>query len=268
MTLLGVDFTSAPSHHKPITAVIGRLEGDLLVIDETHALTDWPAFEAFLNRPGPWVGGFDLPLGMPAPLREHFGLDGPALARAAHEMGVPAWVERLRAYRGPTGEKERFRRCDRLAGAQSPMKCFYIPVGRMYATGAGRIRAAGVRIAAQDPPGGDRIAVEVYPALAAEKLGGSRSYKTDTPKAATPERLATHRERRLAIIRGLARPNAYGVTVTLDDEIAEQSGADRLDAVLALVQTAWTAEKPNFGAPIDADPFEGWIHDPALVDKG
>ena len=35
--------------------------------------------------------------------------------------------------------------------------------------------------------------------------------------------------------------------------------ADRLDAVLCLMQAGWAAARPNHGLPTDADKLEGWI---------
>ena len=32
-----------------------------------------------------------------------------------------------------------------------------------------------------------------------------------------------------------------------------------LDAVLCLVQAAWTAQRPSWGLPAKVDPLEGWI---------
>lgn len=260
--LAGLDFTSAPSGRKPITLATGRTEGDRLLLERLDELTDWPAFEEFLDDPAPKIAGFDLPLGMPLPLREHFGLDAAALARYAREKGPIGWVEELRRYRGPNGERELFRPCDRAARACSPMKGFYIPVARMYAQGAGRIRRAGWRLAWEPGPA-DRIAVEAYPALVAEALTGDRSfrsYKSDTsPKPA-------HRPRREAIVEGLTRPNPYGFVVeNLPADLADDPGADRLDAVLALLQTAWAAARPDLGVPPGTDLFEGGISDPALT---
>ena len=44
--VVDVDFTSAPSRRKPITAAHGRLDGDHVVVESIDALQDWAAFEA------------------------------------------------------------------------------------------------------------------------------------------------------------------------------------------------------------------------------
>ena len=66
-TLYGVDFTSAPRRAKPITVARGCLDagGSVFRLEDVESIGDWSAFEAFLARPGPWVGGFDFPFGLP-----------------------------------------------------------------------------------------------------------------------------------------------------------------------------------------------------------
>jgi predicted RNase H-like nuclease len=53
----------------------------------------------------------------------------------------------------------------------------------------------------------------------------------------------------------------------LSDEFIADATADRLDALLCAIQSAWawTQRDQNFGVPVDADPAEGWIVDPGLV---
>jgi hypothetical protein len=45
------------------------------------------------------------------------------------------------------------------------------------------------------------------------------------------------------------------------EQLVDEPGADRLDAVLALVLAAWalTRREMNWGLPADMDPLEGWI---------
>ena len=68
--LLGVDFTSAPSRAKPITVARGRLAGDVLRFEGLDELPRMAAFEELLARPGPWLGAFDFPFGLPRPFVE------------------------------------------------------------------------------------------------------------------------------------------------------------------------------------------------------
>ena len=84
LTILGVDFTSAPRRAKPITAARGRLERGRLVVDAVERLEDFAAFEALLARPGPWIGGFDFPFGLPAELVRDLGWPREWRALVAH----------------------------------------------------------------------------------------------------------------------------------------------------------------------------------------
>ncbi|MDE2158304.1 MAG: DUF429 domain-containing protein, partial [Burkholderiales bacterium] len=65
MHLLGVDFSSAPSRRKPITAAHGELVGTVLRLQRVDALPTLADFEALLAAPGPWFGAFDFPFGLP-----------------------------------------------------------------------------------------------------------------------------------------------------------------------------------------------------------
>ena len=39
----------------------------------------------------------------------------------------------------------------------------------------------------------------------------------------------------------------------------DDGSADRLDAVLCLMQAAWAAKRRGWGLPDDVDPLVGWI---------
>ena len=67
--LLGVDFTSAPSRRKPITVAHGRLSGagarQVLRLERVDTCDRFDAWERVLAEPGPWLGAFDFPFGLP-----------------------------------------------------------------------------------------------------------------------------------------------------------------------------------------------------------
>src|SRR5204862_6338936 len=65
MLLAGIDFSCNPSRKKPITVATGRLEGSRLALDGVAELTTLAAFETWLRSPGPWLGAFDFPFGLP-----------------------------------------------------------------------------------------------------------------------------------------------------------------------------------------------------------
>ena len=155
MDVYGIDFTSRPRKPKPITCRHCRLEGDLVRALAPSDLTSFTAFEAALDRPGPWIAGIDFPFGQarrfvddvrwPTPWKDY--------VRHADGLGKAGFEAILNAYRKaqPEGAKEHRRRTDIIAGALSPQKLYFIPVGKMFFQGAPRLLHAGVEIPA--PPG-------------------------------------------------------------------------------------------------------------------
>jgi hypothetical protein len=263
--ILGVDFTSAPRPRKPITVARGRLAEGALALDAIEPLVDWPAFERFLAAPGPWIGGFDFPFGLPReavvdlgwpqewrPLVEHCS----ALGRT----GLRTAFDAYRATR-PAGNKHSHRAADLPAGSHSPIKLVNPPVALMFLEGAPRLLRAGVTIpglAAGDPR---RIAVEAYPGLAARAITRA-PYKADDARKQTPER---RRARSAIVSRLTADGGPFGFALrgprALLRALVEDATGDRLDAALAAMQAAWCLKRRarNFGLPASVDPLEGWI---------
>ncbi|HKW83638.1 MAG TPA: DUF429 domain-containing protein, partial [Burkholderiaceae bacterium] len=66
--IAGIDFTSAPSRRKPIVVALGRREGDAVVLERFESHTAFDTFTHWLQAPGPWLGVFDLPFGLPREL--------------------------------------------------------------------------------------------------------------------------------------------------------------------------------------------------------
>jgi len=263
--IFGVDFTSAPRPRKPITVARGRLAGGAFALEALDAVPDWPGFERLLATPGPWIGGFDFPFGLP---REAVGdLDWPAewaaLVRHCAAMGRAAFRSALDAYRQsrPVGRRYPHRATDLPAGSHSPLKLVNPPVGLMFLEGAPRLLAAGVSLPGLRPGDPRRIAVEAYPGLAARAITAA-SYKADEPRRQTPER----RRARAALVAGLARHGGpFGFRLqgpqALVRALVADATADRLDAVLAAMQAAWCLRRRdrNYGLPAAIDPIEGWI---------
>lgn len=265
--LLGVDFSSAPSRRKPITVAHGRRAGAVLRLDRLEALPTLDDFEALLARPGPWLGGFDLPFGLPRELVDSLGWPQDwaalithyaAMERAALRAVFKAWCDAR-----PAGHKFAHRACDRPAGSSPSMKWVNPPVAWMLHAGAPRLLAAGLSLPGLwDGPGRDpqRLALEAYPGLLARELLGARSYKSDEPAKQTPERLIARKDLVEALEQGRSR---LGLRLKLSPAQAEalvaDARGDRLDAVLCLVQAAWAAGQPRHGWPAGVDPLEGWI---------
>lgn len=265
MQLYGIDFTSAPRRAKAITVAAGRLEGDRLLLDGLEALPDWPAFEAFLRRPGPWLGGFDFPFGLPREAVRDLGWpdDWAALVTHCRALGKAAFRAALDAYREsrPPGRRYAHRATDGPARSHSPLKLVNPPVGLMFLEGAPRLLEAGMHLPGMHAGDPARVALEAYPGLLARRLS-TRSYKSDTRSLQSPAR----RQARADMLASLQQggPHAplrlHGPQELLALLVDDATG-DALDAVLALVQaaSAWRCGPPHFGLPPGIDPVEGWI---------
>jgi hypothetical protein len=104
------------------------------------------------------------------------------------------------------------------------------------------------------------VALEGYPGLLAREVLGRRSYKSDTRAKQTAEREVARRD----LIDGLATGRSrLGLQLELTsaqrEALIADATADRLDAVLCLMQAGWAAGRPGFGRPAETDPLEGWI---------
>jgi hypothetical protein len=264
-TLLGVDFSCAPSRRKPIVVARGALAGDVLRLQSLQAIETLPAFEALLAEPGPWLGAFDFPFGLPRAF-----VDAHALGRRADD--VVAEVRRRcptrMAFRAlvddwgnarPAGQRLVHRRTDTaLAGvtSSSPLQTRYVPVGFMYYEGFARLVAAGVAIPALVDGDASRVALEGYPGWLAHGVIGRRSYKNrdDADTLIARKDLVDALEQgRTPLGLRLKLGHAQRDTLTAD------ASGDRLDAVLCLAQAAWASRQPGHGLPADVDPVEGWI---------
>ena len=263
--LLGVDFTSAPTRRKPITVAHGTCDaGALLRLAGVEVLSDFAAFERVLARPGPWLGVFDLPFGLPRELVEQLGWPLDWLALIRHYAGLDRTTIRdtFAAFcdARPVGAKFAHRACDGPAGSSPSMKWVNPPVAWMLHAGVPRLVDAGVTLAGLHAGDPQRVALEGYPGLLARELIGARSYKSDTAAKQTPERLIARKDLVEALEQGRTR---LGLRLKLShaqrDELVADASGDRLDAVLCLVQAAWASARPGFGLPPDLDPLEGWI---------
>lgn len=292
LTCYGVDFSSAPSRRKPITVAVGQLEwtaqtdgldgssptqphGARLVVERVEALADWPAFMDFLQRPGPWIGGFDLPFGQPRPLIAHYGwpLNWPDFVdffcqadRAELRSQFKAWCDAR-----PVGNKFAWRAADKPAGSSPAMRWTNPPVAWMMQAGVGRMLSAGLVFPAhRHPPSvfqaaapvlapDARVALEAYPGFTARQVTRA-SYKSDDPSRQTPERRAVRAQILEALIAGEA---GVCLPVVLDSDwqrqLIEEGGADLLDAVICGLQAAHAFLQPDWGLPRRLDPLEGWI---------
>jgi hypothetical protein len=269
MRIFGLDFTSAPSARKPITCAVCELGSVTLKVNEIEKFNDFPSFERFLQRPGPWVAGLDFPFGQPAPLvtEYHWGDTWEEYTLGMKSIGKPRYVKYVEAYckNHDPCEKLPRRRTDQRAGARSAMMVHGVPVGRMFAEGAYRLLESGVTVVPCHLGDGERVAVEAYPALVAKNLISNSSYKS--AKRHRGEERAPIRQ---ALVDSLMNTCVaiYGFTVEFPDSImrdcVQDYSGDTLDAVLCAVQAAWSSRQKDYGVP-EGHAFEGWIVDPVMA---
>ena len=267
--VIGVDFTSAPSKRKTIVVARGQLIEKRLSIERIDALDHFAAFDALLAEPGPWLGGFDLPFGLPRELVTLLGWPTTWRELVTHTqaLGKDAFKAALNQVREsrPMGARYIPRRGDAAAGSSSPMKLVNPPVGLMFFEGAPRIARSGVSVVPCAPTEDSRVVLEAYPGFLARQFTKT-SYKKDGPEGRT----AARERNREIIVDGLS--SAPAVMGNLHVEMPEalrlmcaaDGSGDALDAVLCAVQAAMTllvfqAGDTSYGMPKAADPLEGWI---------
>jgi hypothetical protein len=269
MKILGIDFTSSPSRHKPVTCIHCTLDNDALDVCSLEEWSSYDGFEAALATPGPWIAGIDFPFGQARRFIESIGwpLSWAEYVLHAGRLGRVGFRAALDGYKKDriAGDKEHRRATDQAAGSISPQKLYGVPVGLMFFEGAQRLLASGVTIPHLHKGDPERIAVEAYPGVLARKLIGRRSYKSDTRKKQTTDQ----HEARRALLNALRHKGSqrYGFGINAPDDLCDDPGADHLDALLCAVQAAWAWRNRNdrFGAPEGVDRLEGWIADPHLT---
>ena len=294
LRIYGLDFSSAPSLRKPITCAVGRLAREpgsatpsgttTFYLEEVTALSSLLGFEQFLQTPGPWLAGFDLPFSQPRPLIEHEGWPShwPDFVdffceqdREALRLRFKAWCDAR-----PVGNKFAWRQTDKPAGSSPAMRWTNPPVAWMMHAGMSRMKAAGLVFPAHQAHEAldegrpylrwtttqraeHRLALEAYPGFTARKVSG-QSYKSDLPAKQDTDRAV----RRQQILRALEGEQA-GLNLRLrltpgwSRRIVMDGSGDLLDAVICAMQAGHAAALPGFGLPPEGNAFfdrlEGWI---------
>ncbi|MFN3377403.1 MAG: DUF429 domain-containing protein [Burkholderiaceae bacterium] len=267
--LLGCDFSSSPSRRKPILHALGQWQGgqvQLLGFERFETLDAWAAW---LAQPGDWVGGFDLPFGLPRELVHTLGwpLDWVACMAHYRSLSRDAIRAQFAAFcdARPVGGKFAHRATDAPAGSSPSMKWVNPPVAFMLHAGVPRLLDAGVHLPVLHAGDPRRVALEAYPGLLARQVLGRRSYKADDRARQTPERLIARKDLVNALELGQTR---LGLRLRLRhaqrDALLDEPMGDMLDAVLCLLQAAWAARQhaqgdARYGLPAGIDPLEGWI---------
>ncbi|WP_088285478.1 DUF429 domain-containing protein [Ideonella sp. A 288] len=265
--LIGVDFSSSPTRRKPVVVAIGQHRGPALQLQRLERFESLGAFGDWLRATPAWVGGFDLPFGLPRELVQTLGWSTDWAACLAHYAALsrPEIRDTFAAFcdARPVGGKFAHRACDGPAGSSPSMKWVNPPVAYMLHAGLPLLRAARAWCPAHEPAPSappPRVALEAYPGLLAREVLGPRSYKSDDRAKQTPERLIARKDLVDALEQGRSR---LGLRLKLSaaqrDALAGDASGDALDAVLCLLQAAWAAAQPGWGLPADVDPLEGWI---------
>ena len=262
--LRGIDFSSAPSAHKAIVVASGELHATVVRLTGLQRLVSLAEFSDCLATPGPWLGAFDFPFGLPRELVLSLGWPREWAVLMRFYSAQPR--ARLRALFAafcaarPAGAKFAHRACDLPAGSSPSMKWVNPPVAWMMHAGVPLLMDAGVHLPGLHPGDVQRVALEGYPGLLARELIGRRSYKSDAKRKQTPERLIARKDLLDALEQGRTR---LGLRLRLShaqrDALVNDAKGDQLDAVLCLMQAAWACCRPDYGLPADTDPLEGWI---------
>lgn len=248
---------------------LGERTGMRVQLQSLQAFDTLDALGRWLAGPGHWVGGFDLPFGLPRELVE--------------QLGWPlAWIDCMRHYRQlsraqireaftgfcaarPVGGKFAHRATDLPAGSSPSMKWVNPPVAYMLHAGVALLLDAGMHLPGLHAGDPARVALEAYPGLLAREVLGRRSYKSDDRDHQTPERLRARRDLVAALESGQMR---LGLQLQLSpvqrQALVDDARGDRLDAVLCLLQAGWAevrhaAGDALYGLPPTLDPLEGWI---------
>jgi hypothetical protein len=264
LLLLGIDFSSSPTRRKPIIVARGHRLGDVLRLQRVDEQPSLAAFSDGLVEPGPWLGAFDFPFGLPRELVEALHWPTQWLPLLRHYQALSREQIRLqfKAFcdARPAGSKFAHRACDRPAGSSPSMKWVNPPVAWMLHAGAPLLVDAGLHLPGLHDGDRGRVALEGYPGLLARELIGTRSYKADDAARQTGERLIARKDILAALERGRTRLGLrLKLSPAMHEQLIEDASGDTLDAVLCLMQAAWASGRPGYGLPQAVDPLEGWI---------
>ena len=271
--LVGCDFSSSPSKRKPIVIALGSLKQGRVQLQELLRFETLDAWAQWIAKPADWVGGFDLPFGLPRELVEALKWPTDWLACMGHYASLSRddIRQQFKAFCNarPVGHKFAHRQTDGPAGSSPSMKWVNPPVAFMMHAGVPRLIAAGVTLPGMYAPppvtsGFKRIGLEAYPGLLARELIGNQSYKSDDKAKQTPERLIARKQLLQALEVGQTRLGLrLKLTHAQHDSLVADASGDSLDAVLCMVQAAWAFAQHSvghgcYGLPL-FDSLEGWI---------
>ena len=267
--LLGCDFSSSPSPRKRIVIAWGEAAGDRVVLKQLQFYATLQDFSDGLLTPGPWVGGFDLPFGLPRELVETLGWPTDWLACMRHFAQLSR--DDIRAQfagfcnQRPVGGKFAHRATDLPAGSSPSMKWVNPPVAFMMHAGVPLLLQAGVYFPGLHDGDKQRVALEAYPGMWARRVLQRQSYKNDAAAKQTNERWLARKNLLHALVWGHDDvPVRLKLSSAMADTLVDDASGDSLDAVICMMQAAWAQQRfeqgdPLYGLPPDMDRLEGWI---------
>ncbi|OUT96798.1 MAG: hypothetical protein CBC01_07710 [Betaproteobacteria bacterium TMED41] len=288
--VIGLDFSSAPKKTKPIIVAVGclkylqnhnkKIKTNFVSLNSFIELKSLDDFTSFLALKQNWIGGFDLPFGMPRQLIE--GYNWPTdwekfvqfyccKDREYLKACFKAWCDSR-----PAGKKYAWRLTDLAAGSSSAMRWTNPPVAWMMHSGISRMLRAGLIFPAHSDAISVnevyeevvkkksrrkflKIAFEAYPALLA-KVITKDSYKSDDQRKQNTERLNSRKLLLTGLINDEAGLNLkLMISKEMSETVLQDGQGDFLDSVICMVKVSSSILKTNFGLPQNIDPLEGWI---------
>ena len=276
MQIIGCDFSSSPSRRKPIVVAVSDVFSDdigqrpsnnlrcsLLKLEQFDSLDAWTQW---LQAQPAWLGGFDLPFGLPHELVETLNWPTDWLGCMQHYAKLSREDIRhtFKAFcdARPVGGKFAHRATDLPAASSPSMKWVNPPVAYMLHAGVPRLIEIGCDFPGLHQGDPNKVALEAYPGLLAREVLGSRSYKSDDKAKQTPERLIARKDLITSLELGQTRLGLrLKLTHAQRDSLVGDAKGDSLDAVLCMLQAAWAKAQgaPRYGVPLNIDPLEGWI---------
>ena len=278
MQIIGCDFSSSPSKRKPIVVALSEeilskngaypaysLRCVLSKLERFESLND---FGDWLAEDRTWIGGFDLPFGLPRELVESLNWPTDWLPCMQHYASLTR--EQIRAQfkafcdARSVGGKFAHRATDLPAGSSPSMKWVNPPVAYMLHAGVPLLLQASCHFPGLHKGNENKVALEAYPGLLAREILGNRSYKSDDKAKQTPERLIARKDVITKLEIGQTR---LKIRLKLNhaqrEQLIEDASGDSLDAALCMLQAHWAygqhlEGKKNYGLP-KFDPLEGWI---------
>jgi Protein of unknown function (DUF429) len=278
MQIIGCDFSSSPSKRKSIVVALSAeiseengqspaysLRSVLLKLERFESLD---AFGQWLQEGRQWIGGFDLPFGLPRELVDTLGW--PLEWHACMQHYASLSREQIRATfkafcdARPVGGKFAHRAADLPAGSSPSMKWVNPPVAYMLHAGVPLLLQAGCHFPGLLKGNANKVALEAYPGLLAREIIGNRSYKSDDKTKQTPDRLIARKDILTALENGQTKLKVrLKLSNAQREQLIDDASGDSLDAALCMLQAHWAygqhlAGKKNYGLP-KFDPIEGWI---------